>query len=232
MAEFASTVLSLTMIEGAWQDVLRTIHDHLFEHHDVPADPFEDGVLQVVDVTTRRIARTSPRPLTASLGTAPEGFEHWWGLGVELSFGSHRDIVTLSLREAPPGHTSIELWFPTKVHECLFEYDVEERSFDAEAKADLLRLCTGLTMAVGAKGYGVRFAGDDALLGPPSLDSLRDYVEIGDRWLNHPLQLLLAGVAATEVPDDDFEYDVDDPHPMHYRQGGSYIFDILWPREE
>jgi len=233
MAEFAATALSLTVVRGDRRFVMSLIGEYLQQHHEpYPALP-RAGRLFTVDVGTRTI--TSARRFDLSedrLESESADMEYWRSASVELLFGKHLDFIKIHVRQAQHDQTYVELWFPTAVHECVFSFDSEEKDFDAEAKSDLMRLLIGLTKKLGAAGFAYRYSEEDSLFGPPTIELLRDYVEVGYRWHKHDrsVRLLVAGLAASCIKDGEFEYDVDERHPMHYRRSGYYICDRLWPR--
>ncbi len=230
MAEYAATTLSLTPVAGAWREVMSRISQYLTQQHEpYPVSPREPTSV-TVHAEKRRIVQI--RPYNGS-STPPDGdprkLEQWQSVSVELDFGSHRDLVTIRLRDAGGAETDVELWFPTAVHESVFAFDSEERDFAPEAKADLIRLCVGLSGELQAAGFAYRYADEDHVFGPPKMKVLRDYVEKGDRWFGHQVRLLVAGVAASQMEPTNFEYDMQEA-PLHYRQSGYYLCDRLWPR--
>lgn len=228
MAEYASTALSLTPVKGAWHDVLGRIGVYLQQHHEPHPTLPKEGSLLVVDRKQRRITKARSLELSAPIAHESEETEYWRSVTVELWFGGHSDDVSIRVRMDQPAQTNVELLFSSRVHEILFGFDPDWKAIDPEAKSDFMRLCIGLAKELGAAGFGCRRADEDTLFGPPSLDVLRDYVEIGYRWLQHQQKLIIAGLAASEVMEDQFEYDFEKPS-MYYRQNGYYLCDMLWP---
>jgi hypothetical protein len=230
MAEHAATALGLTPVVGNWRDVLSASLGYLRQHHEPYPTPPKEGRLLVVDRAQRRITGASPIELSASAGREHEGAEYWRSVTVELWFGGHSDDVMIRVREAEPTQTHVELWFSSRVHDAVFSFDPDSRTLDPQAKSDLVRLMIGLAKTLGAAGFGYQFAKEDSVFGPPRMEVLRDYVEGEYRSHAHePNMLTLAGLAASEVREEQFVYDVDDPMPLHYRQNGYYLCDLLWP---
>ncbi|TQF17946.1 hypothetical protein FJV41_00955 [Myxococcus llanfairpwllgwyngyllgogerychwyrndrobwllllantysiliogogogochensis] len=215
-------------MNGDWPDVLARIGSYLQQHHEPhPALP-ESGNLLVVDRKQRRIIKARSINLSSPIDHEPEETEYWRSTTVELWFGGHSDDVSIRVRMEPSKQTSVELLFSSRVHEILFGFDPDWTAIDPQAKSDFMRLCIGLAKELKATGFSCRRTDEDNLFGPPSLDVLRDYVEAGYRWLQQKQKLIVAGLAASAVLEDQFEYDFEQP-PMHYRQNGYYLCDRLWP---
>lgn len=230
MAEYAATALSLTPVTGTWRDVLSAIIAYLRQHHEPHPDLPQEGRLFVVNPAQRRITSASPIELSTPIGREPKEVEYWRSVTVELWFGGHSDHVMIRVRDAALTQTHVELWFSSRVHDAVFSFDPDSRTLDPRAKSDLVRLFIGLSKTLRAAGFSYRFAKEDSLFGPPGMDTLRDYVEGEYRSHAHePDMLIIAGLAASEVKEDQFVYDVDDPTPLHYRQNGYYLCDLLWP---
>jgi hypothetical protein len=234
MSEFWSTILSLTPVDGTWQDVIGRIDSALAKQARMDTglrmqrqpEPLSTRQLYClsVDQNTRTIRRRAPIELSEAIGIEPSGIEFWRSASTEIAFDHASAFVDFSVRQAASNQTYVELWFPTKVYLTIFSRDMEQKAFNPAAKADLKRLFVNVSRAVGAAGFGYRPAGEDSLFGPVDLDALRDYVEIGGRWFQkrHELSLRMAGVAVSQVEEGLFEYDEQDQSRYH-RQNGFYV---------
>lgn len=191
----------------------------------------QQGYRLTVDASKCRVIRRLPIDLFEPMEPEPEGMEYWRSVSMEVWFGQVSAFVDFSVRQVQDDQTHVELWFPSKIFQSIFNFDAEQRQFNTHIKSDLMRLCIGIAKELGASGFGYRVAEEDSLFGPLTVESLRDYVEIGNRWFpkRHELKLRIAGVAVPYVEESQFEYDMDD-HPTYYRQSGYYIWDMLWPR--
>jgi hypothetical protein len=136
-----------------------------------------------------------------------------------ISFDGCPDYINVYARQAASAVTHLELWFPTSVHQRIFDFDIDAIKFCPGAKSDVMRLLRGVARTVGADGFGLRLAKEDSLFGPLGIDQLRDYVETGCRWLDNPLRLIVAGVSTERVERSRFEYDLQ-KKPLHYRRQG------------
>lgn len=225
-----STSLSLLPVKGAWREILARVGAYLQEHHEPHPRQLDEGLLFVVDPRQAKTISALAFDLRRAPGAPPEGMEHWVGFTTELWFGDgHAATVVVAVHEAGPDRAHVELWFDDTVHRAVYAFDYSGRSIDHETKSDLVRLCIGVARAAGAAGFGYQLAREDSLFGPPSAEELRGYVEGPCRsHEGERPRRILAGLAVTEVDEDDFVYDVEDP-PVHYRQDGFYLYDMLWP---
>lgn len=231
MSETAATTLSMTPVAGTLQDIKSRIGTYLSEQHKPSSTLPQEGRQLMVNVKTRRVTRALPTDLSKPIIHEPEGFEYWRSVSVDAHFDTTSTFVDFCVREVDDDQTYVELWLPTRVFQCVFREDFRQKEFNHDAKSDLMRLFIGVAKALGAAGFGYRLAADDVLFGPLTIATLRDYVEIGNRWFprRQEFQLRIAGVAASYIEDGQFEYDFDD-HPRYYRQNGYYIYDTMWPR--
>ncbi len=230
MSEWASTTLSLTPVPLPWNVALERLVAYLAEHHDGDGSVPAEGVRQLVDPIANAIQRNPRMRLRDPIVSPPPGMTVWRGVSIEIYVGAAMRFVTFSFRTLGESLTEVEAWFPTKVYQAIFDFDPDHHGFRDDVKADLLRLYVGVTRALDAEGFGVRLAQEDSVFGAVSTEDLRDYVEIERRRPGHPLRLLMAGLRADLVPEERFEYDLDEEHPVHYRHQGFYVFDLLWPR--
>lgn len=230
MSEWASTTLSLTPVALPWLDVVERVFAYLADHHD------RDGVvptraqLNVVDPARGVILNCVPIDLHDRVGAEPPGTTLWRCVSADVLFGTSMRRLSLSFRSVAPSVTEVEIWMPTKVWHSIFAYDRDRRAFDPEIKADLLRLCVGVTRAVGAVGFGYRRADDHSLFGAVSVDDLRHHIESESFFRpGIRLPLAMAGLSVDLVSDDQFHYDYEGEFPAHYRHDGFYICDLVWP---
>jgi hypothetical protein len=230
MSDYAATALSLTLVNGFWRDVISRIFAYLRNQHEPYPSLPQEGSLLTVDSSTRRIMSSPQFDLSKTIGDEPKNSEYWCSVSAEIWFGGHSSFINIQARGVRDNQTYVEIWFPSRVYETIFCFDPDFKEFSPEAKSDLIRLFIGISKELGAVGFGYRLAGGDSLFGPPAIESLRDYVEIGGRSLGHELELIVAGMASSFIEEGKFEYDLYD-HPVHYRQSGYYLYDILWPPE-
>lgn len=230
MSEWASTSLGFTPVPLPWYESLARVHSYLIDNHDLEGPMPTHGRLWVVDTAQHAIVRGRDLPLRDPTGPEPPGIALWRTVRLEIYVGGAMHSVPFSFRSITESLTEVEAWFPTLVHEAVYDFDPARHGFREEIKADLLRLFVGMARALGAEGFGYRMAEEDSVYVALSTNDLRDYIEVGLRWSGHPLALRMAGLRADLVPEERFEYDVDEEHPVHYRHQGFYVFDLLWPR--
>ena len=229
MSEYATTTLSLTPVTGTWQEVRSRVDAFLREQHKPPSSLPKQGRLRMVDTAQRRIVRLRPVDLSLAIDAEPAGIEYWRSVSVRGLFDATAASVRFSWREAGNGLCWVDVRFSTPAHESVYCFDKSKRDFNPRAKADLLSTFIAVAKTLEAAGFGYRMVDEDNLFGPLSIDSLRDYIEVGNRWFQNKLQLLVAGLAVPCVNQANFEYDSDSDQPLHYRQEGFYIYDLLWP---
>jgi hypothetical protein len=229
MSEFAATSLTFPPVRGTWQEVMSRIGAYSLEQHNPPTELPQAGYLLMVDAQQRRITRRRRIDFADQLGPEPEGVEYWRSVSLESLFDTMSSLVRFSVRQIDAGRSCVEVWFPTRIYEYLFNFDIAKKDFNPVAKGALVRMFIAVTKAIEAQGFGYRGASEDSLHGPVTIDAVRDFVEIGSRWFDkrHELQLIVAGIDAALVEDSQFVYHDADP-PMYYRQSGFYIFDLLW----
>ena len=230
MSEIAATALCFTPIPGTWPEVAARLDAYLKKDHNPPAAWPDRGSLLIVDAAKRRIKTRRQIDSRRTFDPEPTGVEYWRAVAVKATFDKTMDLINFCLRELPSRQTAVELWFPTQVFEALFHHDLRRKEFDPAIKAAMTRLFVAVAKALGADGFGYRPAEDDSLFGPLTVETLREYIEIDGNWFakRDVLQLTVAGLSVDLVEESKFEFH-DTDQPMYYRQGGYYLFDILWP---
>jgi hypothetical protein len=228
MSEYATTTVSFTPAEIPWQAMLARLDSYLTNVHQPPSALPAEGKLLVVDAAERRVVRVRSIELPASLPGEPEGMEYWRSFTVEGTFDAATAYVRFSVRDAGSGRSWVDLWLSSRAYHSVHAFDPARREFNPRAKGDLVGLIVEVARAIGAEGFGFRMADEDNLFAPLGLDAIRGYVEVGGKWFQNPLQLLIAGALTSRIDAARFKYDRSD-RPMHYRQSGFYIYDIVWP---
>jgi hypothetical protein len=229
MSDYAATALSFTAIDQNWRElILKLYSDILSEQEPAPALPALADLL-VVDVESRRIVKSPTITAFEKLEPDRANAEQWRAFSAEVLFGGHRSFMQIRVREMRCNQSHLEIWFPSRTYETIYNFDPNCRDFSSEAKSDFVRLVIGLARLCGCLGFVHRLADGGKLFGPPPRQLLYDYIQVGNKWLAHADPLILAGIDAKAIENSNFEFDLDS-YPMHYRQSGYYLYDILWPR--
>ena len=156
MSDYAATALSLTSINRHWRDVASTVFAYLKrEHEPFPAPPPSASLL-VVDSESRRIVKAPTTELLERLEPESGGVEHWRAFSAEVWFGGSSSFIHIRVREVHSDQTQLEIWFPSRTYETIFNFDPDCREFSSEAKSDLVRLMIGIARACDCIGFVYR----------------------------------------------------------------------------
>ncbi|RWP27333.1 hypothetical protein [Mesorhizobium sp.] len=225
MDEFAMTTAGFIPIKMSWTAFYKKIGEFFSISR---RDYYRiSHIVSVLEVDRFRIVRSLPQEVGEALMARSPEREFWRRINVDINLVT-TPITTSFLFLERPKESWIEVRFPSKAFVKITGIGQPGGQFDHEAKAALVSLILQLAGTFQSPGFGYKHVGETELMRPPATDTLRDYVEKSDRWTGDKLGLLMAGLHASLVRAEDFEFDPDDP-PMTYAKDGYYLFDSLWP---
>ena len=147
MAEYLSTTISYTPVEGSIQEVWATIGTFLRERLRVPAQLSERGAILSVDMANNVVDSRKTVELKESVFRESTRPDIWISTGVQIYLDTAPVFIDISVHAASASTTYLEVWLPTKAYMTLFNNDDEQKSFNTDAKSDFMRFSVGLARA-------------------------------------------------------------------------------------
>lgn len=228
--EHAETALNLTPVRGTWREVLSKIFTNLEVHNRLSTVP-KTGCWVTVDPNNRFIIRREAAIDLEGLTMRDDavGQESWSCVIVDIRIGRDRFKVQIFLRNVDRDKIAVEFQLPSYVYESVYKFDPDENEIDEAVKFDLIRFCVETSAALSAEGFGYDYTLVHKVLGPPSIQSLVQWVDNDPNRVDiFPEQWILAGVLSSRISVEQLR-SRDGLHAHVYERRGFTIYDLLWP---